>query len=73
MMPPGHQPDPERVNLDLRAANRWQLADAGVQPRKIAVSALCTKCRADLFFSYRREDAGTGRLMAVIGIRAVSR
>lgn len=69
MMPPGHQPEPERVNLDLRAANRWQLLDAGVAPKRIAVSALCTRCRADLFFSYRREGAGTGRLLAVIGIR----
>ena len=73
MMPPGHQPDPERVNLDLRSANRWQLIDAGVLPKRIAVSALCTKCRADLFFSYRREGPGTGRLMGVIGIRPASR
>jgi YfiH family protein len=73
MMPPGHQPDPERVNLDLRAANRWQLIEAGVLAKRIAVSALCTKCRADLFFSYRREGPGTGRLMGVIGIRAASR
>ena len=70
MMPPGHQPEPERVKLDLRAANRWQLVDAGVSPRRIAVSALCTACRTDLLFSYRREGAGTGRMMAVIGIRA---
>jgi purine-nucleoside/S-methyl-5'-thioadenosine phosphorylase / adenosine deaminase len=69
MMPPGHQPEPERVNLDLRAANRRQLVDAGVPAKRIAVSALCTRCRADLFFSYRREGPGTGRLMAVIGIR----
>jgi YfiH family protein len=69
MMPPGHQPEPERVNLDLRESNRWQLVDAGVPPRHIAVTTLCTRCRADLFFSYRREGAGTGRLMAVIGIR----
>jgi len=73
MMPPGHQPEPERVNLDLRAANRWQLMEAGVSPRRIAVSTLCTACRTDLLFSYRREGAGTGRLMAVIGIRAGSR
>jgi len=39
-----------------------------VAPKRIAVSTLCTKCRADLFFSYRREGSGTGRLMAVIGI-----
>ena len=70
MMPPGHQPPPPRVNLDLRAANRWQLEDAGVAGRNIAVSALCTACRTDLLFSYRREGAGTGRLMAAIGIRA---
>jgi len=73
MMPPGHQPEPERVKLDLRAANRSQLMDAGVSPRRIAVSALCTACRTDLLFSYRREGARTGRLMAVIGIRARSR
>jgi YfiH family protein len=70
MMPPGHQPPPERVRLDLRAANRWQLEDAGVAPGNTAVSTLCTACRTDLLFSYRREGPGTGRLMAAIGIRA---
>ena len=73
MMPPGHEPPPERVRLDLRVANRWQLVDAGLNPRNIAVSALCTGCRSDLFFSYRKEGAGTGRMMSVIGIRANSR
>src|SRR5581483_8499390 len=33
MMPPGHEPPPERVQLDLRAANRRQLLDAGARPR----------------------------------------
>lgn len=70
MMPPGHVPPPPRVRLDLRASNRWQLIDAGVPEKQIAVSDLCTGCRTDLLFSYRREGAKTGRLMAVIGIRA---
>ncbi len=70
MMPPGHELPPERVRLDLRAANRWQLLDAGVRPRNIASSTLCTGCRTDLFFSYRKEGARTGRMMSVIGIRA---
>ncbi len=70
MMPPGHVPPPPRVQLDLRAANRWQLLDAGVPASQIAVSELCTRCNAELFFSYRREGNKTGRLMAVIGIRA---
>jgi YfiH family protein len=70
MMPPGHEPPSERVRLNLRAANHWQLVEAGVKPRNIAVSALCTACRSDLFFSYRKEGAGTGRMMSVIGIAA---
>ena len=70
MMPPGHVPPPPRVQLDLRASNRWQLIDAGVLEKQIGVSELCTSCRADLLFSYRREGAKTGRLMAAIGIRA---
>jgi hypothetical protein len=69
MVPPGHETPPERVRLDLRAANRWQLIDAGVPPRNIAVTTLCTACRTDLLFSYRREGPRTGRHMAVIGIR----
>jgi hypothetical protein len=68
-MPPGHQPPPARVRLDLPAANRWQLASAGVLPRNISVSSLCTACRTDLLFSYRREGPGTGRMMAAIGVR----
>jgi YfiH family protein len=69
MMPPGHVPPPPRVQLDLRAANRWQLEDAGVPAKQIDVSDLCTACRTDLLFSYRRESANTGRLMAVIGLK----
>lgn len=68
MMPPGHEPPPERVRLDLRAANRWQLLDAGVPAGNITVSTLCTECRTDLLFSYRREGKDTGRMMAIVGI-----
>ena len=73
MMPPGHEPPPERVQLDLRAANRWQLVNAGVRLRNIAVSTLCTGCRTNLFFSYRKEGADSGRMMSVIGMRSASR
>ncbi len=73
MMPPGHEPPPERVQLDLRSANRRQLVDAGVRPGNIAVSALCTSCRSDLFFSYRKEGPAAGRMMSVIRILGKSR
>ncbi len=70
MMPPGHDPPPPTVQLDLIAANRWQLTDAGVLEKNISASGLCTACRTDLLFSHRREQGRTGRLLAAIGIRA---
>ncbi len=69
MMPPGHQPPPKNVLLDLRKANRSQLLGAGLRPQSIFVSDLCTACRRDLLFSYRKEGPQSGRLMSVIGIR----
>ena len=68
MMPPGHQPPPKNVLLDLRKANRAQLLGAGLLAPNIFVSDLCTACRPDLLFSYREEGAASGRLMSVIGI-----
>jgi YfiH family protein len=70
MMPPGHQPPPKNVLLDLRKANRAQLLDAGLRAKNIFVSDLCTACRRDLLFSYRKEGPQSGRLMSVIGIRS---
>jgi len=68
MKPPGHQPPPPRVRLDLIAANRGILVGAGVAPRNISSSGLCTACRSELLFSFRRERT-TGRMMAAIGIK----
>ncbi len=69
MAPPGHEPPPPRMHLDLAAANRWQLLEAGVAAKNIIASALCTACRTDLLFSYRREKGRTGRMMGAVGLR----
>jgi YfiH family protein len=69
MMPPGHQPPPRNVHLDLPKANRAQLLTAGLRPQNIFPSGYCTACRADFFFSHRREGGLSGRLLSVIGIR----
>jgi YfiH family protein len=69
MAPPGHQPPPKNVHLDLRKANHSQLIAAGVRPQNILIADLCTACRTDLFFSYRKEGPRSGRLLSVIGIR----
>jgi polyphenol oxidase len=70
MCPPGHQPPPKNVLLNLRKANHSQLVAAGLRPQNIHVIDLCTSCRPDLLFSYRKQGATTGRLMAAIGLRA---
>jgi len=72
MAPPGHQPPPRNVLLDLRKANRAQLLDAGLLSENIVVSDLCTACRRDLLFSYRKEYGTTGRLISVISIKRSS-
>jgi YfiH family protein len=58
---------PERWHLDLRTAIRRQLLQAGIPSGRIAVVPLCTACRPDLFFSYRR-DGITGRMAARISL-----
>jgi hypothetical protein len=71
MMPPGHQPAPKNVRLDLPKANRSQLLAAGLRDANIFVSDLCTACHPDLFFSYRKEGANSGRLLSVIGLQTL--
>jgi YfiH family protein len=67
--PPGHSQLPYKIFLDLVEANRRQIIDAGVAPKNIDASRLCTACRPDLLFSYRAEKGVTGRMMGVAGIR----
>jgi YfiH family protein len=61
-----------RALVDLHEANRRQLIDAGVAAGRVHAAPLCTMCRTDLFFSYRREKkvhGRTGRLLSVVGRR----
>ena len=44
-----------RGRLDLKALVREQAVLAGVRPEHISSEGLCTACRPDLFFSYRRD------------------
>jgi len=69
MKPPGHQPPPKNVHLDLPKANRSQLVAAGLLPKNIFVSELCTACHTNLLFSHRREGPLSGRLISAIGLR----
>jgi YfiH family protein len=57
-----------KPHLNLAEANRKQLLKAGIPKDQVSVSSLCTQCRSDLFFSYRREGTRAGRMISVIGI-----
>jgi len=57
-----------KPHLDLGAANRGQLLRAGIPEEQIEASSLCTKCREDLFHSYRRDGKRMGHMLSVIGI-----
>jgi copper oxidase (laccase) domain-containing protein len=58
---------PGRWWLDLWAANADQLVAAGVPPGAILSPRLCTGCRPDLFFSYRKEGLA-GRLATLAAL-----
>jgi len=59
----------EHWRLDLWRANRDQFVRAGVPPTAIYGAHLCTAHRADLYWSYRRDGATTGRMVAAITLR----
>ena len=42
-----------KYHLDLREANKMTLLRAGIPEDHIAISNICTKCNADIFYSYR--------------------
>ncbi len=56
----------DRRHFDLWAANRLQLARAGVE--QIEIAGLCTACHLDDWYSHRAEKGKTGRFGALIGL-----
>jgi YfiH family protein len=57
-----------RTYLDLSRAARLELSKAGIPPDNIETIPLCTACREDLFFSFRR-DKKPGRQLSFIMLR----
>jgi len=62
------RPNWVKPHLNLAIANRNQLVGNGLKPEHIDMSSLCTRCRTDLFFSFRRDGEQAGRLLSIIGI-----
>ena len=57
---------PGKYHFDLRAANRYQLGEAGLEEAKIFSISCCTHCEKNLY-SYRRDAQKAGRLLNFIG------
>jgi purine-nucleoside/S-methyl-5'-thioadenosine phosphorylase / adenosine deaminase len=56
-----------KAHFDLRGLVRRQLEEVGIAPARIETVNLCTACHPDLFYSYRRDGVGTGRMISGIG------
>ncbi|GAB4017323.1 peptidoglycan editing factor PgeF [Spirosoma koreense] len=62
--------DTDTCYVDLQAANKQFLTDFGIPDKQISVSPFSTVLNNDDYFSYRAEDGNTGRMLAVIGVKA---
>lgn len=51
-------------HFDLWGISRNQLLEAGLSDENIEIAGICTRCRTDLYFSYRAEKT-TGRFATV--------
>ena len=56
-----------QYRLNLKECNREILKLAGVSPENILVTNFCTSCHSDLFYSHRRDQGKTGRMISFIG------
>ena len=57
-------------HVDLAAAAARQLRAAGIPAERIDHAGHCTSCLSDRYFSHRRDRGGSGRIGALIGLRA---
>lgn len=58
-----------QYRLDLKAANYEMMRAAGIPSEQIEISNYCTSCSSDLFFSHRKSQGKTGRMLSFIGMK----
>jgi polyphenol oxidase len=59
----------DRYRFSLNAANSLLLDRAGVRAANVEVSAICTRCDGDHWFSHRGQGPDTGRFGALVSIK----
>ena len=60
-------PNKEKYLLDLGMVNYRQLLASGIPASNIERSPFCSYADSNLFFSYRRDQGKTGRMVSLIG------
>ena len=58
-----------KYQLDLWAANRIVLTEAGIRGERLAVTNICTYCNPELLFSHRRTAERRGNLCAFLALK----
>ncbi|MDQ1146787.1 YfiH family protein [Bacillus sp. SORGH_AS 510] len=56
-----------QYSLDLREVNRQVLMASGVPDENILLTRFCSSCNHEEFFSHRRDQGKTGRMLSFIG------
>jgi polyphenol oxidase len=56
-----------QYTLNLKEVNRQILLNAGVPDENILITELCSSCDKEEFFSHRRDNGSTGRMLSYIG------
>ena len=64
-----YQKSKENYHLDLWKANEHVLREAGILPRHIAVTDICTCCNSEVLWSHRRAGAKRGSLAAFLMLK----
>lgn len=57
--------------LDLRELNKLILLKAGIPEQNIIMTHYCSSCHHELFFSHRRDEGSTGRMLSFIGWKEI--
>ncbi|MBM4764009.1 peptidoglycan editing factor PgeF [Bacillus sp. B15-48] len=68
---PYNQINQGQYSLDLKKLNKQILVRSGLAETNILETSYCTSCNHNYFYSHRRDDGKTGRMIAFIGWKEV--
>ena len=61
-----------QYRLDLRKLNEILLVNAGVLAKNIRTTNFCTSCNHETFYSHRKDNGKTGRMISFIGWKEIT-